>query len=170
MFWLVLRPLRFLTRALVDQDSSRQLALGFALGMIVGFVPKGNLIAIVLMMAVCGSKVNLGTAMLGAFLFSWVGLLTDPIAHDIGLWLLTQDSLHGFWTALYNLPIVPWTHFYNTIVLGSLLLGLALFYPMYRISEPRFAVWQPKFAERIKKFKLIKILLGAEYVGKLGGA
>ena len=170
MLSLWLRPLRFFARALVDQDTPRQLALGFALGMICGLVPKGNLIAVVLMIIICGSKVNLGTAMLAAFLFSWVGVLTDPLAHDMGLWLLTQDSLQSFWTSLYNMPIVPWTKFNNTIVLGSLMLGLFLFVPVYGLARSRFAVWQPKWAARIRKFKVAQILLGAECAGKLGGA
>ncbi|MCA9067358.1 MAG: TIGR03546 family protein [Planctomycetaceae bacterium] len=170
MFWLVLRPLRFFARAIVDQDSVRQLALGFALGMVVGLVPKGNLIAISLMMIVGASKVNLGTSMMGAFVFSWVGMLIDPISHEVGLWLLTQESLSGFWTWLYNQPIVPWTRFNNTVVLGSFVLGWALFYPVYRITKSRLTVWQPKLAERFQKFKLTQILLGAEYASKLGGA
>jgi uncharacterized protein (TIGR03546 family) len=162
--------LRFFVKALVDQDTPRQLALGFALGMLCGLVPKGNLIAIVLMLIICGSKVNLGTATLGAFLFSWVGLLADPLAHEIGLWLLTHESLQAFWTGLYNMPIVPWTRFNNTIVLGSLVVGLLMLYPVYRLSKSRFAVWQPKWAERIRKFRIAQILLGAECAGKLGGA
>ena len=169
MLSLVLRPLRFFVRALIDQDTPRQLALGFALGMLAGLVPKGNLLAVVLMMLICGSKVNLGTATLAAFLFSWVGVLTDPISHEIGQWLLTQDSLAGLWTWLYNLPIVPWTKFNNTVVLGSLVLGLVLLYPVYRLTKPQFAYWQPKLAERFKKFKLAQFLLGAEYAGKLVG-
>jgi uncharacterized protein (TIGR03546 family) len=166
----LLRPVRFFVRALVDQDTPRQLALGFALGMVCGLVPKGNLIAMTLMFIICGSRVNLGTASLGVFVFSWVGLLTDPLSHEIGLWLLTHESLQAFWTGLYNLPIVPWTRFNNTIVLGSLVIGLMMFYPTYRLAKSRFAVWQPKWAERIKKFKIARILLGAEYAGKLGGA
>lgn len=170
MISLVLRPLRFFARALADQATPRQLALGFALGMVAGLVPKGNLIAVVLMLIICGSRVNLGTAMLGAFLFSWVGVLTDPVSHELGLWLLTRESLTGFWTWLYNLPVVPWTKFNNSVVLGSFLWGWALFYPVYRLSKPRFAAWQPKLAERFRKFKFAQILLGAEYAGKLGGA
>ena len=170
MISLVLRPLRFLARALTDQSTPGQLAMGFAMGMVAGLVPKGNLIAAVLMMVICASRVNLGAAFLGAFLFSWVGMLIDPISHELGLWLLTRESLAGFWTGLYNLPIVPWTRFNNTVVLGNLLLGLALLYPVYRLSKPRFAVWQPKLAERFRKFKLARLLLGAEFAGKLGGA
>lgn len=170
MLSFCLRPLRFFARALVDQDTPRQLALGFALGMLAGLVPKGNLIAVGLMLIICGSKVNLGTAALGTFLFSWVGLLTDPMSHEIGIWLLTHESLQAFWTSLYNLPIVPWTRFNNTIVLGSLVIGLLMLYPVYRLAKSRFAVWQPKWAEKIRKFKLAQILLGAEYAGKWGGA
>lgn len=39
-------PLRYFAKALILETTPRQLALGFALGMVIGLVPKGNLIAV----------------------------------------------------------------------------------------------------------------------------
>ena len=58
--WL-LRPGRVLVKVLTDADSSRQIALGFAWGMIVGLVPKGNLIARMLGIVLFASRANLGS-------------------------------------------------------------------------------------------------------------
>ena len=49
----LLGPLRYLAKALVLESTPRQMAWGFALGMAVGLVPKGNLIAITLMTVLC---------------------------------------------------------------------------------------------------------------------
>jgi hypothetical protein len=64
--------------------------------------------------------------------------------------------------------LVPWTHFNNSVVLGSLLLGIALLYPVYRLSEPRFEKYAPKLEQRLKKFKVVKLLWGTEWAGRLG--
>ena len=93
MFSLLLKPLRLLVRAFADQDSPRQIAMGLALGAVIGLVPKGNLLAAVLMMIVCASRVNLGAAMLSAFAFSWIGMWVDPLSHRIGLALLSHDAV-----------------------------------------------------------------------------
>lgn len=170
MWWSVLRPFRFLAEALVEESTSRQLAWGFALGMVVGLVPKGNLTAVALMMLLCLLRVNLGVGMLAAFAFSWIGVLADPWTHQLGYALLTHDSLTGFWTQLANLPIVPWTSFNNTVVLGSLAAGVVLLFPAYKLSEPVFARYVPPLAERARKFRIVQLLWGAEWAGRLKGA
>lgn len=170
MFSLLLQPIRLLVRAFTDQDSPKQIAMGLALGAVIGLVPKGNLLAAVLMMIVCGSRVNLGAATLSAFVFSWVGMLTDPLTHRIGLALLSHDTLTPMWTSFYNAPIIPWTKFNNTVVLGSFVFGVVLLYPLYRALLPMVVRLQPKLQERLRKWWLAKLLFGADYAGRLSGA
>lgn len=167
MFYL-LRPVRFLAKAVTSESTPRQLALGFALGLLIGLVPKGNLIAVTLVVMLGAMKVNLGAGMLAAFAFSWIGVLTDPLTHRIGLSVLEVPSLRPFWTGLHNIPLMPWTHFNNTVVLGSFLLGVALMYPVYRLSEPLFAKYMPRVEERVRKFKVVQLLWGTEWAGRLG--
>ena len=62
----LLRPLRLVAKALVAENSPRQLALGFALGMMVGLVPKGNLIALGLTLVLFGTRVNVGAGLVAA--------------------------------------------------------------------------------------------------------
>jgi uncharacterized protein (TIGR03546 family) len=168
---LTLRPLRFLLRAFTDQSTPHELALGFALGAAVGLMPKDNLLAAGLMTVLAASRVNLGMAAVSALLFSWVAVLTDPLTHSLGMVLLGHDALTPFWSRLADLPVVPWTRFNNTVVLGSFVLGLVLLYPLYRVSRSRFAVWKPRIEERLLKYRLFQWLLGgAELAGRLRGA
>lgn len=51
---------RKMTRALLACDSSGQLAAGFALGMIVGLVPQGNLIGLSLCVLLFSLRCNKG--------------------------------------------------------------------------------------------------------------
>ena len=167
MFYL-LRPIRFFAKAVTAENAPKQLAWGFALGVVVGLVPKGNLIAIVLMTILGAMRVNLGAGMLAAFLFSWVGMVTDPLTHRMGQAVLEIEGLRSFYVWLYNLPMMAWTNFNNTVVLGSLMLGLALIYPVYRLTEPQFAKHVPKFEAKMSKFRVVKLLWGTEWAGRLG--
>ena len=165
MFFL--RPIRFFFKALITDNTPSQLALGFALGMVIGLVPKGNLIAISLMIVLSAIRVNLGMGMLSAFAFSWAGVLLDPFTHRIGEALLTTDQLGSFWTGLYNQPMAPWTKFNNTIVLGSFVLGMTLLIPIFLIAKPIFRTYTPDWSERLQKFKLVQVLHGTELSTRL---
>ena len=45
--------------------------------------------------------------------------------------LLTAPSLRPLWTTCYNMPLVPYTNFNNTVVLESLVGWLVLVVPIY---------------------------------------
>lgn len=165
MFFL--KPLRFLARALVQDNTPTQMAFGFALGLMIGLVPKGNLIAITLMIVLGSLRVNLGVGMLTALAVSWLGPLLDNLTHPIGQTLLANESLTSFWTELYNMPVAPWTKFNNTIVLGSFALGVSLALPAFFISRPVFAKYVPDWSERLQKYRLWQLLLGGELASKL---
>jgi len=157
-----IRPLGVLARLFTAAGTPRQLALGLAVGMLIGLVPKGNLTAVLLGVILLASRVNLGTGMIGAAVFSWVGLLVDPFSHRIGQAFLTHESVQPMWAYLYDLPLAPWTALNNTVVLGSLLLGLWLFYPVYRLSELAFAYGQPRVVDWLKEYRIGQLLGGAE--------
>ncbi|MDA0589313.1 MAG: TIGR03546 family protein [Planctomycetota bacterium] len=162
-----LRPLRFFVKALVEDTEPRQMALGFALGMAIGLVPKGNLLAVALMVTLGVVRVNLGVGMLTAIVVSMLAGLFDGATHEVGKFLLLHDSLKPFWTDLYNLPLGPWTSFNNTIVLGSFALGVGLFLPVFLASKPVFAKYTPDISEKLQKSKLYHLLLGGEVTSKL---
>ena len=102
MFWL--RPFRLFAKALTVDATPRQMAFGLALGVLVGLVPKGNLLAIGLMMLLCALRVNLGVGMTAVFVTSWVGMLLDPITHRIGEFLLKNETLRPLWTGWCWIP------------------------------------------------------------------
>jgi uncharacterized protein (TIGR03546 family) len=135
MFSLVVKTLRSLTSALLSDDSPRQLAAGFALGMIIGLMPKGNLIAVSLCVLVFSLRVNASAAILAAVAFSWVGAILDPLSANLGARVLGIASMQATYASMFNLPLGPWLGFNNTAVMGSLLIGLYLAYPAYWISR-----------------------------------
>lgn len=151
-----LRPLRSLSKLLSEADAAPQLAAGLALGMVIGLLPKGNLIAGVLTVALLVVRVNLTAAMAGASLFSLIGMLLDPLTGRIGAALLGWGPLQSTWTCLYGLPLVPWTRFNNTVVLGSLVLGLALAGPVFWGAWTAIERYRPWLLKKIEDFRIAR--------------
>ena len=154
MFMRFFRPFRYLVEVFLAADSPRQLAVGVMLGMMIGLVPKGNLIAVGLLVLLFALRANLATGTIAAVLFSWMVFFLDPISHRIGHAVLGAERLQPIWAYLYDLPLVPWTSFNNTVVFGSLILGICLSYPVYRVSRRMFEVYQPWMLERLEAYKL----------------
>lgn len=131
MFDAVLRPLRRLVQALLAYDASREIAAGFALGMVLGLVPKGNLIAVSLLVLIFSLRVNKGISLVAALAFTWIAPALDPVADRIGAYILSASSLQPTYATLFQLPLGPWFDFQNTVVVGLLAIGLWAMYPVY---------------------------------------
>lgn len=153
------RPFRMIVSALTEDCLPKQLALGVALGMVLGLLPKGNLLAVIAAVVFCAARINLGIGAASAVLFSAIAVWFDPITHVIGLKLLTTEWLQPAWTTLFNTPVIPWTRFNNTVVLGSLAMGLALFYPVYRLCIPAFERITPHVAAWLQKSAMARWML-----------
>jgi uncharacterized protein (TIGR03546 family) len=61
----------------------------------------------------------MGAAFTMAFFFAFIAYIFDPIFHDVGVMILEMDGLQSTFVTLYNLPIIPFTKFYNTVVMGA---------------------------------------------------
>jgi uncharacterized protein (TIGR03546 family) len=144
MFARLLRPVRMFVAALLAHDAPNQLAAGFALGLVLGLAPKGNLIALSLLVLLFSLRVNAGTGLLAAFVFSWVGPALDPFTDKLGAYFLTVGSMQPTYAALFHLPLGPLFKFNNTVVVGSLLVGLWAMYPAYWVSLLAFRRFGPQ--------------------------
>jgi uncharacterized protein (TIGR03546 family) len=168
--FLIIRPLRLILKALITDSKPSQLALGFAFGILIGLVPKGNLLAIAPGVIMAATRANLGVAAATILCVSLASPLVDPVTHAVGHFLLSMPQLAETWTWLYNQPVVPWTGFNNTVVLGSFVCGLILMYPCHRLAKRFFKKYSERFAERAKRYWLTRVLFGAEWADRLGTA
>lgn len=140
-----LQPVRRVVRALVAHDASNQLAAGLALGMMLGLVPKGNLIAVSLFVLLFSLRVNTGVGLIAAMAFSWIGPALDPIADKLGNYFLSAAALQPTYATLFQMPLGPWFEFNSTVVVGLLAIGLWAAYPMCYLSYLAFE-WNRKRA------------------------
>lgn len=159
---LLLRPIRQLAQALTTNELPRQVAWGFVLGMMIGLLPKGNLLFVALTILLCALRVNKSAGMLAAGVFSLLGLWFDGLAHHIGAIVLLWEPIRPLHIFLYDLPLGPWLGTNNTVVIGQLLIGLYFAFPAY-YSALQFATRvQPRFSKWLLRYRAIRWLRGAE--------
>lgn len=144
MFGFFFRIFSSLRDVFSENASPRQLAGGLALGMLIGLVPKDNLTAATLAVLLCVFDINLAVGLFAALAFSWIGVLIDPYADTLGYQLLTWKTAEPLWVFLAGMPVLPWTAFNNTVVLGNLVIGLVALYPVYRLGIVAFTYGGPR--------------------------
>lgn len=130
-------------RALLGVDATpQQIAAGLASGLMIGVVPKDNLLAFVLFILVASFRISLPTLFFAAFVGSWIAAFFESRLNQVGEAILTSPALLPYWAYLYHLPLMPWTNFNHTQVMGGLVVGTVGWYPLYR-----FSIWLQSRAE-----------------------
>ena len=101
--------------------------------------------------------------MLSWAVFVPVGFMLDPLFDRVGHWLLIDAvALRPLWTTWDNTPVLALTNFDNTVVLGSVVVWLVLFVPLWLAS--RFAVirYRATVGERVRQSHFYKVLSASQ--------
>lgn len=158
-----MNPLSILKSLLISlqgEDDPSHVAAGFALGATLGLVPKGNFLAVIFLLMFFFFRVDKGIALLSALVFTPLGYLLDGPAHQLGLALLTWGALRPLWTWFYNMPVVPWTKFNNTVVMGNLALGMIFYAPLYFGSKRGVLAYRSNLRNKINQYPVVKMVKG----------
>ncbi|HNW45568.1 MAG TPA: hypothetical protein PKI19_13785, partial [Elusimicrobiales bacterium] len=75
--------------------------------------------------------------------------------------LLSAPDLAPLWTSLYNMPVMPWTGFNNTVMIGGLIFGAVLFAPVYLAARKGAAIYNERYKTKIMNSRLVKGLKGS---------
>lgn len=165
-----LRPLRACLGVLVANDSSRQIAAGVAIGVVLGLVPKATLLAVLVGVVLCALRVNKAAGLTVAAGISAIAPYSDAFTHKLGLKVLTVPSLQPTYAWLYDAPLGPWWGLHNTVTCGALLLGLYVSYPVYLATRGSVDRIRPSAVRWILKYKLGRVLLGAQLTSRVNAA
>ena len=155
---LFLKLIQQLVKALNSDGTPGQVAAGIALGAVFGLTPLLNLHNLVLF----GCALILNVSMPGVFL-GWalcvpVGFALDPLFDAVGSRLLLAPGLRGLWTALYNAPVVPFTNFNNTVVLGSFVVWVVAFLPLFFLARWGVARYRATLLERLRRMRVFQAI------------
>jgi len=105
-----------------------QLVLTFIYGSWLGFSPSiGSLHLIVLLLSLCILRLPLVLLLIVSAACWALGMLgLDAAINALGLRVLREPAVSGLWTQMYNAPVIPWTRFFNSMVMGATVLAFAL--------------------------------------------
>jgi len=142
--------------ALNGNVSKTQIAAGFAWGMLLGIIPVGNVFWIVLFFISFFFTHHHGAKILSLAILKLITPLLVYQIDNLGWYILNLDSLRPFFTSLYNMPFVPFTKFNNTLVMGGLAAGLALWIPVFILFIILIPIIRKYVSPIIRKSKLIQ--------------
>jgi uncharacterized protein (TIGR03546 family) len=153
---LILKQLFAFLKLLNSETGHHSLAAGIAAGFILGMTPMLSLQSLLVFLCIFAFRIQMGAAFLAAFFFAFAAWLLDPTFHAIGSSVLERESLHSLFTTMYNVPLLPYTRFNNSIVMGSAVLTIALSPIVYVVSLVLILKYRTSVVARFKQSKLWK--------------
>ena len=158
----LLKLLQSLIKTLHSEGTPGQVAAGIALGSALGLTPLVNAHNLAVFALLVILNVSFAGGMLGWALFIPIGFALDPVFHRIGRALLAAPALRSTWEAWYNTPLVPYTNFNNTVVLGSVVGWLALLIPIFLLSRYGVARYRATLGERVRQSKFYRAVTASK--------
>lgn len=151
-----------LLKALHSDAGPWSLAFGIVLGMIFGLTPLLTLHNLIVLFVVLFFRVNLSTFLLSWGVFSILALMLDPAMMNIGESVLTSSTLQVMFTAFYNTGIGRVSQFYNTLVMGSVLISLVLSPFVLYTSKFLIMKYRIHIMEWVDQWNVVQLIKGSK--------
>ena len=139
-----------------------QLAWGMSFGMMFGLTPFFDPVfgahSFIILLIVMSFQTNFGMFLVATMLFTSFSYVLDPYFHDVGMALLTNESLQGLWTALYNNDLARVFNFNNSILLGSFVVSVIAFFPSMFVFKWLVVWYRANILPKIEKWHFVKVM------------
>jgi len=166
----MIKALARLIVAINANSRPAEIAVGAAFGVLLALVPGGNLLWYAFFVIAFLVKINLAAMFLVMGLVRLAAPLADPALDALGWFVLNLPQLQPAFTALTRLPVVPWTRFNDTVVMGGFLAGLALGAPVVLLTLFLVRLYRRRLRERIAASRLAKAIAKVPLFATLGKA
>ncbi|HEY9014228.1 MAG TPA: TIGR03546 family protein [Gemmatimonadales bacterium] len=158
----LIKLIQSIIKTLHSAGTPGQVAAGMALGSALGLTPLMNLHNLVIFSLLVLLNVSFGGGMLGWMLFVPVGFLLDPLFDLIGRQLLEAGSLRSLWTSWANAPVLAYTNFNNTVVLGSVVGWAVLAVPIFFAARYGVTRYRATIGERVRQSRFYKAVTASQ--------
>lgn len=155
---LLLKQIFAFIKLLNSENGSNQIAAGMAAGFILGMTPALSLQSLLVFLCILFFRIQAGAAFVSAFFFSFIAYLLDPAFDQLGRYVLEMPALQSTFTELYNMPIIPFTRFNNSVVMGSGVLSILLFPLVFVLSRIFVLKYRELVLAKIKQTKVWKLV------------
>ena len=160
----------FIAKLIVVLNSNSrpsELASGIAFGFLLALIPGGNLLWIAVFVIAFFLKHNIAAMLLSMGLFRLFISVFDPLLDRIGGIILGSPQLYDLFTSLYNIPLLPYSNFNNSIVMGGFVLGIILWLPVFFLFVFAVKIYRKKIASGIAESKFVKAIKKVPIISKL---
>lgn len=157
----MLKAIARLLKVMNSETEPGQISLAFCLAMVAGLTPLMSLHNLLVLLLVTVLRVNVSAFVLGLALFSAAAYLFDPLFHRLGLLVLTAEPLGGLWNTLYSSSLWRIENFNNTVVMGSLLVSLVLFVPLFFSGKLAILRYREHVLQWVRKTRIMKVFKGS---------
>lgn len=111
-----------------------QIALGISTGMMLGLVPVTTLHWFLFLVFVFALRMNLLATIGSALFFSTLSFVISTPLESFGFWALTSHTgLIPMYVKAYHSPIIPFTAFHHTDVMGERSSGHSYFFQCFSL-------------------------------------
>ncbi|MCB0363928.1 MAG: TIGR03546 family protein [Bdellovibrionaceae bacterium] len=160
---LLLKQIFQFIKLLNSENGTNQIAAGIAAGFVLGMTPALSLQTILVFVCIFFFRIQAGAAMVSAGFFAFAAFLLDPVFDQVGRVILEIGGLQGLFTTLYNMPIIPFTRFNNTIVMGSGVVSITLAPVIFVLARILVAKYRETVLERFKQTKIWKAVKATSF-------
>jgi uncharacterized protein (TIGR03545 family)/uncharacterized protein (TIGR03546 family) len=153
---MMFTQLRKLFKALNSSGKSWQISAAIVLAMFAGFLPASSLLAFFILFIALILNVNFGLFLLFSVVFGGIGYLFDPLFESLGYSVLTNESLKGFFTTLYNSVFWRWSAFNYTLITGSLIVSAVLALPMLFVLNRVVSLYRVQLGQKLNEWRVTR--------------
>lgn len=161
------KPLIKLLKALSSNTDPGAIAAGFSSGILLGFMPKNNLLWYILSIFILFLYIQRTTFVLAMALGSLLSGLLDPSFNQLGILILSNEKMIPAFSAALNVPFVSLTKFNNSVVMGSLVCGIVLYVPLFFLVKLFVYLWRKYVAQYFQNTKIIKFIKKIPFISKV---
>jgi len=149
-------------KELNSAENEKFISLALVLGLMAGFLPFFNIITFIILIIALFLRIPFGLFLASWGVFTFVGALLDPLFANVGYYVLTFKPLVPFFEFLYNLPLMRWSGYNNTVVMGGAIIGLIFAVIGYFVLNSSIKIYREKFFAFCAKFKILKWIVPQE--------
>lgn len=159
---IVFKLLVKFVKVLNSETAAASLAAAAVLGMVLGLVPILTLLPMAAIVVLLFFRVNIAAALLGMAVFKLSSLALGGFFNSIGVALLENESLFGFWTWMYNAPLLSLCNANHSATLGATLTALALALPVFVVAKFLVNQYREKFNEWFSQLGIVTAFRGSK--------
>ena len=153
--------------ALNSNNRPGEVAAALTLGTVLAMMPADNITWFAILAVTFFLKINFGAEMVLAAVLKPFAPLFDPVFDFVGYKILTIESLAPIYTKLSSMPVIPFTGFNNTVVIGSLIIMAVLAVPLFFLYKILLKLYRGKIRDRIMSSAIIRKIGKLPLVSKI---